>query len=138
MMEVSVRTDSRIEGIIVARIHVVLAVHHGGRVVAGALFLFMTQLAGIRSAHAQETPPKFINKLQVLQAQTLLSREDNEIEVHPLAPDTWHYLALVNVPYCGHHVSILENRTSTRYEMGTGMQRLVDGQRTSVKRTCVP
>lgn len=70
MMEVSLRTDSRIEGIIDDRIHEIRAIHHGVRLVDGAVFFFMAQLAGIRSAHAHETPPKIINKLQVLQTQT--------------------------------------------------------------------
>lgn len=50
-------------------------------------------------------------------------------EVRPLAPDSWDWFALDDVPYHGRRVSILWDRDGTRYGRGAGLTLLVDGQK---------
>jgi len=53
----------------------------------------------------------------------------NEIVVHPLLPsDTWSYFALDGLPYHGHLLTILYDRTGQRYHRGKGFQILCDGR----------
>ncbi|HEX5271721.1 MAG TPA: glycosyl hydrolase family 65 protein, partial [Gemmataceae bacterium] len=56
-------------------------------------------------------------------------RDDDTVEVNPLAPDTWEYFALDDVRYRGHDLAILWDRTGKRYGRGAGLQVLVDGKR---------
>ena len=52
----------------------------------------------------------------------------NEIVVHPLLPSgTWSYFALDGLPYHGHLLTILYDRTGQRYHRGKGFQILCDG-----------
>jgi hypothetical protein len=57
----------------------------------------------------------------------LRPRDDDTIEVNPLAPDEWEYFALDDVPYRDHRVAILWDKTGKRYGRGTGLHVLVDG-----------
>jgi len=59
----------------------------------------------------------------------LRPRDDDTLEVNPLAPDNWDYFALDDVSYRGRRVSILWDRTGQRYGRGTGLQVLVDGKK---------
>jgi hypothetical protein len=59
----------------------------------------------------------------------LRPRDDDTIEVHPLAPDDWDYFALDGVRYRGHDVAILWDRTGKRYCRGAGLQIIVDGKK---------
>lgn len=55
-------------------------------------------------------------------------RADDTLEVQPLAPEEWGYFALDQVPYHGHRVAILWDKTGERYGKGKGLTILVDGQ----------
>lgn len=57
----------------------------------------------------------------------LRPRADETVEVHPLAPATWDYFALDAVPYRGRLLTILWDRTGTRYGRGPGLHVLADG-----------
>ncbi len=60
----------------------------------------------------------------------LRPRPDDIIEVNPLVPEgTWDYFCLDGVRYHGRTLTILYDRTGTRYRRGAGLQVLVDGQR---------
>jgi hypothetical protein len=59
----------------------------------------------------------------------LRPRDDDRIEINPLAPDSWDYFALDDVPYHGHSVAIVWDRAGTRYRLGPGLHLVVDGQR---------
>jgi hypothetical protein len=63
----------------------------------------------------------------------LRPRSDNQLEVHPLAPDDWDYFALEDAPYRSHRVSIYWDRLGTRYGLGPGMHLLVDGAKLASK-----
>jgi F5/8 type C domain len=57
----------------------------------------------------------------------LRPRDDDAIEVHPLAPDDWDYFAIDELPYRGRRLSILWDRDGQRYKRGAGLQILADG-----------
>ncbi len=58
----------------------------------------------------------------------LTTREDETLEVHPLAPADWDYFALDDVPYREHRISIFWDKTGERYKHGAGLRVLVDGK----------
>ncbi|HRZ37391.1 MAG TPA: hypothetical protein P5534_13645 [Candidatus Paceibacterota bacterium] len=59
----------------------------------------------------------------------LRPRPDDIIEVNPLVPEgTWDYFCLDGVRYHGRTLTILYDRTGTRYRRGAGLQVLLDGQ----------
>lgn len=59
----------------------------------------------------------------------------DELTVHPLAPDSWDYFAMDNIAYHGHMISVIWDRTGTRYDSGKGFQVLVDGKRLATAQT---
>jgi hypothetical protein len=62
-------------------------------------------------------------------------RDDDVLEVIPLAPPSWDYFALDEVPYRGHRVSIVWDRTGERYAFGKGLHLLVDGKESASSTT---
>jgi hypothetical protein len=56
-------------------------------------------------------------------------RDDDVVEVRPLAPDDWDFFALDNVAYHGHDLAIVWDRTGKRYGLGAGLHILVDGKK---------
>ena len=59
----------------------------------------------------------------------LRPRADDIIEINPLAPESWDYFALIDVPYKGRAVSIVWDRTGQRYGQGRGLSLIVDGRK---------
>ncbi|SEP51043.1 MGH1-like glycoside hydrolase domain-containing protein [Amycolatopsis saalfeldensis] len=49
------------------------------------------------------------------------------LTLKPLAPASWDYFALENTPYHGHNVTVLWDRTGSRYGQGAGLHVYVDG-----------
>lgn len=58
----------------------------------------------------------------------LRPRDDDTLEVNPLAPEDWPYFALEDVSYRGHRVSVLWDRDGSRYGRGAGLLVYVDGR----------
>lgn len=59
----------------------------------------------------------------------LRPRNDNIVEVNPLIPDgTWNYFCLDMVPYHGHFLTILYDKTGEHYARGKGLHVFVKGQ----------
>jgi hypothetical protein len=59
----------------------------------------------------------------------LVPREDDTIEVDPLVPaDAWDWFCLDGVPYHGREVTIVWDRTGSRYGKGVGLAVWVDGR----------
>jgi glycerophosphoryl diester phosphodiesterase len=59
----------------------------------------------------------------------LRPRADDVVEVNPLLPDdTWDYFCLDKVRYHGRALTIIWDRTGTRYGQGKGLTVLVDGK----------
>jgi len=65
----------------------------------------------------------------------LRPREDDVLEVDPLAPAGWPYFALDDVPYRGHRVAIVWDRDGTRYGLGKGLHLLADGRKIATSET---
>ncbi len=65
----------------------------------------------------------------------LIPRNDETLEINPLAPAEWDYFALDDVPYRGHRVSIVWDKLGERYKLGTGLHVLVDGKRIATSPT---
>lgn len=62
----------------------------------------------------------------------LRPQPDNTIKINPiLIPSSWDYFALENVPYHGHQITILWDRTGTRYNQGSGLRVYVNGALTT-------
>jgi hypothetical protein len=59
----------------------------------------------------------------------LRPRDDDLLEVHPLAPGDWDYFALDDVPYRGRRLSVVWDRPGRRYGLGKGLHLLANGQR---------
>jgi len=58
----------------------------------------------------------------------LRPREDDVLEVNPLIPDSWDYMALEDIPYRGHRVAVIWDRDGSRYGAGAGLRLFVDGR----------
>jgi hypothetical protein len=59
----------------------------------------------------------------------LRPRSDETVEVNPLVPEgTWDWFCLDRVPYHGHTLTILWDKTGTRYGKGVGLHVLADGK----------
>lgn len=62
-------------------------------------------------------------------------RADAHIVIHPLLPaETWTYFAIDALPYHGHSLTILWDKTGKRYGKGAGLTLLVDGRRTASRK----
>jgi predicted GH43/DUF377 family glycosyl hydrolase len=62
----------------------------------------------------------------------LRPRADEAVEVNPLVPEgTWDHFCLDNVLYHGHILTILYDRTGSRYGKGAGFRVLADGKQIS-------
>src|SRR5262249_15304249 len=64
------------------------------------------------------------NDLVITGLVGLRPRDDDVLEVVPLAPDSWDYFALEDVPYRGHRVSVVWDRSGKRYGLGKGLHLL--------------
>jgi hypothetical protein len=54
--------------------------------------------------------------------------DDEQLTIDPLAPSTWDYFALDRLPYRGHQITVLWDRTGERYKQGVGLRVLVDNK----------
>jgi hypothetical protein len=59
----------------------------------------------------------------------IVPRDDNSVEIDPLVPTgTWDWFCLENAPYHGHLLTIVWDRTGTRFERGAGLAIWADGR----------
>jgi hypothetical protein len=58
----------------------------------------------------------------------LRPRADDVVDLRPLAPPEWDYFCLQDVPYHGHLLTILYDKTGRRYHRGIGLQAWSDGR----------
>lgn len=69
----------------------------------------------------------------------LRPRDDNKIVLRPLLPaDAWDYFAVDGLPYHGHLLTILYDKTGKHYHHGTGMKLFVDGRQRASRRGLGP
>ena len=67
------------------------------------------------------------NDLVITGLVGLKPSDGDQLTIDPLAPATWDYFALDNVPYRGHHLSIVWDKTGNRYQCGAGLHLMVNG-----------
>ncbi len=58
----------------------------------------------------------------------LRPRADNVVEINPLVPPAWDYFCLDHVRYHGHWLTLLWDRSGTRYGKGRGLRLFADGK----------
>ena len=58
----------------------------------------------------------------------LRTRDDDLLQLHPLAPPAWDYFALDQIPYRGLLLTIFWDRDGSRYHRGAGFQVWANGQ----------
>jgi hypothetical protein len=58
----------------------------------------------------------------------LQPRDDDTLEVHPLAPQDWDYFALDGVDYHGRNLAVVWDKSGDRYGRGPGLHVLSDGK----------
>jgi len=69
----------------------------------------------------------------------LRPRADSKIVIHPLLPAAaWSYFALDGLPYHGHLLTIVYDRTGSQYHRGRGLTLFVDGKRIASRPTLGP
>jgi hypothetical protein len=78
--------------------------------------------------HSEHYFHSSFNDLIVTGLIGLKPRADNVVEIDPLAPQTWPYFALEDVPYHGRKLTILWDKDGSRYGRGVGLRLLVDGK----------
>ena len=65
----------------------------------------------------------------------LRPRPDETVEVNPLVPLTWDVFCLDQIPYHGHALTILWDRTGERYGKGKGLRVFADGKQIAASAT---
>lgn len=58
----------------------------------------------------------------------LIPRDDDTLQLHPLAPADWDYFALDDVAYRGYSLSVVWDKSGQHYGLGSGFHILVDGE----------
>jgi len=78
--------------------------------------------------HSEHYFHSSFNDLIITGLVGLRPRDDDTLEIKPLAPADWPYFALDGVPYRGLTLTILWDRDGTRYHRGLGFRVLADGK----------
>ncbi len=104
--------------------------HHRGRPYIGE---YLDEVTGYWLKGDQERSRYYnhstFNDLIITGLCGLRPQADDRVEIQPLLPDdTWDWFCLDGVPYHGHRLTILWDRTGTRYRQGSGLTVLVDGK----------
>ena len=77
--------------------------------------------------HSEHYFHSSFNDLVVTGLVGLRPRDDDTLDVKPMAPADWPYFALDGVPYRGRLVSVVWDRDGTRYNRGKGLRLFADG-----------
>lgn len=88
--------------------------------------------------HSEHYFHSSFNDLVITGLVGLRPRDDDTLEVKPLAPAEWAYFALDAVPYRGHLVSVLWDRDGTRYNRGKGLRLFANGKELAASETLAP
>src|SRR5437763_8980485 len=78
--------------------------------------------------HSEHYFHSSFNDLVITGLVGLRPRDDDTLEVRPLAPAGWAYFAADGVPYKGRVVSVVWDRDGTRYHRGKGLRLFADGK----------
>ncbi len=88
--------------------------------------------------HSEHYFHSSFNDLVITGLVGLTPRDDDTLELKPLAPADWAYFALDNVPYRGHLVSVLWDRDGTRYKLGKGLRVFANGKEIAASEKLAP
>jgi hypothetical protein len=88
--------------------------------------------------HSEHYFHSSFNDLVITGLVGLTPRDDDTLDVKPLAPADWAYFALDNVPYRGHLVSVVWDRDGTRYKVGKGLRLFADGKEIAASEKLAP
>ena len=78
--------------------------------------------------HSEHYFHSSFNDLVITGLVGLRTRDDDLLELRPLAPSEWDYFALDRVPYRGHLLTICWDRDGNRYGRGAGLRVFADGK----------
>jgi hypothetical protein len=78
--------------------------------------------------HSEHYFHSSFNDLVITGLVGLRPRDDDTVELRPLAPAEWAYFALDKVAYRGHLLGIVWDRDGTRYGKGKGLRLFADGK----------
>jgi hypothetical protein len=78
--------------------------------------------------HSEHYFHSSFNDLVITGLIGLKTRNDDMLELDPLASKDWAWFALDDVPYRGHRLSILWDKDGSRYGKGAGLRVLADGK----------
>lgn len=78
--------------------------------------------------HSEHYFHSSFNDLVITGLVGLRTRDDNLLQLHPLAPADWNYFALDNIPYRGLLLTIFWDRDGSRYGRGAGLRVWADGR----------
>lgn len=78
--------------------------------------------------HSEDYNHSSFNDLVISGLVGLRPQADGSLTIKPLVPSSWDYFALENVPYHGHNVTVLYDRTGSRYHQGPGLHVYLDGR----------
>jgi len=65
----------------------------------------------------------------------LKAEHGDSLTVDPLAPQDWEYFALDDLPFRGHRLSVVWDKSGRRYGLGAGLHILADGERIGTSTT---
>jgi hypothetical protein len=86
-------------------------------------------ITGPKAARSRFYNHSTFNDLVITGLVGIVPRADDVLEIDPLLPaDAWDWFCLDGVPYRGHAVTVLWDRTGARYGRGAGLSVWVDGQ----------
>ncbi len=87
-------------------------------------------IAGPKSQRSRYYNHSTFNDLVINGLVGLVPRTDQIAQVQPLLPEnTWDWFCLDGVPYHGHRLTVVWDRTGERYSKGTGLTLWVDGEK---------
>lgn len=81
-----------------------------------------------QSGHSEDYNHSTFNDLVISGLIGLRPQAGNTLVLKPLVPASWDYFVLENVPYHGHNVTVLYDRTGQRYGQGPGLHVYMDGR----------
>jgi len=88
--------------------------------------------------HSEDYSHSTFNDLVISGLIGLRPRSGNSLVVQPLVPRSWAYFCLEDVPYHGHNITVLYDRSGKHYHQGKGLHVYVDGRLVGSQSTLKP
>jgi hypothetical protein len=88
--------------------------------------------------HSEHYFHSSFNDLVITGLVGLVPRDDDTLELKPLAPAEWEYFALTGAPYRGRLIDVIWDRDGTRYQRGKGLRVFADGKEIASAESLAP